>query len=63
MKKLFVFKRMTAILLTLIILVSMLPVVGLATETEILTDDFSAGLDNWTQEVGTVDEGVYTVCQ
>ena len=35
---------MTAVLLTLIILVSMLPVVGLATETEILTDDFSAGL-------------------
>jgi hypothetical protein len=62
MKNLFVFKRMTAALLAVVILVSLLPVLSFATETEVFKEDFTTGdLSNWTEDVGTVDGGVYTV--
>ena len=65
MKNLFVFKRMTAALLAVVILVSLLPVLSFAdveTETEDFAEDFSTGdLSNWTEDVGTLDGGVYTL--
>lgn len=61
MKNLFVFKRMTAALLAVVILVSLLPVLSFATETEVFTEDFSSDLSNWTEDVGTVNGGVYTL--
>lgn len=61
MKSLSVFKRMAAALMAAVILMSLLPVLSFATENELFTEDFSSGLDNWTETVGTITEGVYTL--
>ena len=49
---------MTADLLAVLILISLLPVLGFATETEVFTEDFATDLGNWIEDAGTVDGGV-----
>ena len=61
MKGLSVFKRMAAALLAAVLLASLIPVLTFATETDVFTEDFSGNLDKWTETVGTITDGVYTL--